>query len=67
MLKSPCINVCRMDPRSGLCTGCFRTIEEITVWARTDDHERRNILNRIAARRSTSSAADTAPQRQKAN
>ncbi|QRM18283.1 DUF1289 domain-containing protein [Dechloromonas sp. TW-R-39-2] len=67
MLKSPCINVCRMDARSGLCTGCFRTIEEITVWARTDDHERRNILNRIATRRSASSAADTAPQRQNTN
>ena len=51
MLKSPCINICRMDAASGLCTGCFRTIDEITVWSRTDDHHRRNILTHVATRR----------------
>lgn len=40
-----------MDAASGLCTGCFRTIDEITVWSRTDDHHRRNILTRVTARR----------------
>ena len=37
MLASPCINVCRMDEQSGLCAGCFRTIDEISVWSRIDD------------------------------
>ncbi|UCV08036.1 DUF1289 domain-containing protein [Dechloromonas denitrificans] len=51
MLPSPCINICRMDADNGLCLGCFRTIEEITVWSRTDDSHRANILAAIARRR----------------
>jgi hypothetical protein len=51
MLASPCINVCKMDPASKLCTGCYRTIEEITVWSRTDDGQRARILAAIARRR----------------
>nr|MBL8409849.1 DUF1289 domain-containing protein [Dechloromonas sp.] len=51
MLASPCINVCKMDPASKLCTGCYRTIDEITVWSRTDDAERARILAAVARRR----------------
>ena len=32
VLPSPCISVCRMDPASGLCQGCLRTIDEIVAW-----------------------------------
>lgn len=55
MLASPCINICRMDERSGLCLGCFRTIEEITVWSRTDDARRASILAAVAERRHSGS------------
>ena len=51
MLASPCINVCQMDSASGLCSGCFRTIAEITVWSRTDDAERARILAAVVKRR----------------
>jgi len=51
MLPSPCINICRMDADNGLCLGCFRTIDEITVWSRTDDSHRADILAAIARRR----------------
>lgn len=51
MLASPCINVCKMDPASKLCTGCYRTIEEITIWSRTDDVQRARILAAVARRR----------------
>lgn len=54
MIASPCINICRMDKQSGLCTGCLRTIEEITVWSRTDDETRQRILATIAKRRQDS-------------
>ena len=27
--QSPCVAVCALDPRAGLCTGCGRTIAEI--------------------------------------
>lgn len=40
-----------MDATSGLCTGCFRTIDEITVWSRTDDRTRTGILARVAERK----------------
>lgn len=40
-----------MDDRNGLCIGCFRTLEEITVWSRTDDATRANILAAVTMRR----------------
>lgn len=30
--KSPCTKICFLDPISGYCAGCYRTIEEITGW-----------------------------------
>jgi predicted Fe-S protein YdhL (DUF1289 family) len=51
MLKSPCINICQMDQQSGFCIGCLRTIEEITVWSRSDDSTRQKILTAIESRR----------------
>ena len=32
-VPSPCISICRMSDRSGLCQGCFRTREEIAGWS----------------------------------
>lgn len=29
---SPCIGVCAIDDLSGLCQGCYRTLEEIRTW-----------------------------------
>ena len=54
MIASPCINICRMDEARGLCIGCYRTIEEISIWSRTDDVRRAAILQLIAQRRQTS-------------
>ena len=51
MIASPCINVCKMDPASGLCRGCFRTLDEIARWTRIDDAERVTIINAAARRR----------------
>jgi len=58
MLASPCINICKMDPASKLCTGCYRTIEEITVWSRTDDVHRARILAAVARRRDEHTPTD---------
>ena len=51
MIASPCINVCRMDEQTGLCSGCFRTIEEIAAWSGIDDSRRLSILAAVAGRR----------------
>ncbi|THF65086.1 DUF1289 domain-containing protein [Pseudothauera rhizosphaerae] len=55
-IPSPCINVCRMDGASGLCSGCQRTLDEIARWSRTDDVERLRILAAVAARRAARAA-----------
>jgi predicted Fe-S protein YdhL (DUF1289 family) len=51
MVDSPCINVCAMDPDSGLCAGCFRTLAEIGAWSSLDDARRLAILADVARRR----------------
>ena len=57
-VKSPCIDVCEMDARSGLCKGCFRTIDEITAWSRLDDDGKRAVLDRIAEREASTDMFD---------
>jgi predicted Fe-S protein YdhL (DUF1289 family) len=47
---SPCISVCRMDPASGLCIGCFRTLEEIAAWGMMDDEGKRAVWRQLAER-----------------
>lgn len=31
-VMSPCIGICAIDDTTGLCQGCFRTLEEIQGW-----------------------------------
>jgi hypothetical protein len=42
-VASPCVSVCALD-RDDVCTGCYRTAEEITHWQRLDDDARRAVL-----------------------
>jgi len=39
-----------MDDVSGLCLGCYRTIDEIMVWGRQDDDSRRMVWRNIVQR-----------------
>ena len=50
-VASPCINVCRLDRRTGWCEGCGRSMDEISRWPHASDAERRAILARVKARR----------------
>ena len=50
-VPSPCIGLCILDPQSGFCKGCLRTIEEIGAWIGLDDDRRREVLIRVAERR----------------
>lgn len=50
-ITSPCINICRMDPESGLCIGCLRTIGEIAAWGGASDAEKLAVLANIQIRR----------------
>ncbi len=45
-IVSPCISICRTDPRTGYCYGCARTNEEKKRWAdneTTNDWKIKNI------------------------
>ena len=48
---SPCISVCQMDPVTGWCIGCQRTLDEIRDWIISTPEQRQKILDAIALRR----------------
>jgi predicted Fe-S protein YdhL (DUF1289 family) len=48
---SPCLGICLMDPKTRMCRGCLRTIDEIAGWYRACPAEQRAILERLAVRR----------------
>ena len=50
-VASPCINICKMNERSGLCEGCWRTLDEIIVWGKSDNANKRAILQQIELRK----------------
>lgn len=50
-VPSPCVSVCTMNARTGLCEGCQRTIDEIAHWGLYDDDEKRAVWEQLAERR----------------
>jgi predicted Fe-S protein YdhL (DUF1289 family) len=50
-IPTPCISVCRVNAKDGLCEGCFRTLGEISAWGRsTPDYKRelwKTIMHRV--------------------
>ncbi len=49
-VKSPCISVCAMDDLSGLCLGCYRTLEEIEGWWDLKPEEQKVIVEAAEVR-----------------
>ena len=47
---TPCIKVCMVDGASGLCLGCFRTLQEIAAWSRFSDEERAGLMTELPTR-----------------
>jgi predicted Fe-S protein YdhL (DUF1289 family) len=50
-IKTPCVQVCVVDGASGLCLGCFRTLNEIAGWARLTPEERERLMAELPSRR----------------
>ena len=48
---SPCISVCQLDPGTGLCLGCLRSLDEISSWSRISQDEQRHVLAAVVLRR----------------
>jgi predicted Fe-S protein YdhL (DUF1289 family) len=40
-----------MDPHSGLCEGCLRTIDEIVQWATASEEQKRSVWRAIVRRK----------------
>jgi predicted Fe-S protein YdhL (DUF1289 family) len=40
-----------MNPETGLCEGCLRTLDEIAAWSTLGPDEKRAVLDRLASRR----------------
>ncbi|MCC6920682.1 MAG: DUF1289 domain-containing protein [Alphaproteobacteria bacterium] len=49
-IESPCIRVCVIDPPSGLCLGCKRSLREIAAWGSMPDETRARIMADLPAR-----------------
>lgn len=49
-VASPCTNICVLDPVSGYCKGCLRTVDEITRWGGADDNWKRAVLQLLKNR-----------------
>jgi predicted Fe-S protein YdhL (DUF1289 family) len=51
-VKSPCIEVCELNP-DGYCRGCYRTKSEIRNWLGFSDERKQQILIEIRERRNS--------------
>lgn len=49
-VETPCVNICLLDPATGTCLGCGRTLAEIARWAEMTDAERRTVMAVLPAR-----------------
>ena len=49
-VPSPCISICKMNPQTGLCEGCFRTIDEIVQWSTATEEMKRRVWVEIKRR-----------------
>ncbi|NLS05048.1 DUF1289 domain-containing protein [Rhizobium sp. P32RR-XVIII] len=55
-MQTPCIHVCSLDPATGFCIGCGRTLGEIGNWMSYSDSERQQIMAVLPARLSAQPA-----------
>jgi predicted Fe-S protein YdhL (DUF1289 family) len=49
-IQSPCINICVVHPEARICTGCYRSIEEITKWSKLSNDARAEIMAELPGR-----------------
>ena len=52
MIKSPCLKICTMSPHNKtICSGCLRTLDEISSWRSLDDQGKLQVLAQVKIRR----------------
>ena len=50
VVESPCTKVCAIEPMSGLCLGCGRTLTEIEHWLVFTAPERAEVMAKLPGR-----------------
>ncbi|MEN9847783.1 MAG: hypothetical protein RL368_523 [Pseudomonadota bacterium] len=50
VIPSPCIGVCSINSDNNLCSGCYRTMDEISAWYSFTLEEKKAVLARIEQR-----------------
>ncbi|MBO9435493.1 DUF1289 domain-containing protein [Ruegeria sp. R13_0] len=50
-VESPCVRICVVHPTEQICTGCYRTLDEIARWSRMDSSERAEVMEALPARK----------------
>ncbi|MEY3106194.1 MAG: hypothetical protein RIT35_357 [Pseudomonadota bacterium] len=48
--SSPCISKCTLNNEK-ICTGCFRSLNEISLWSQVDNNMRHQFLSNIKNRK----------------
>ena len=49
-IETPCIKVCIVDPDSGRCLGCARSLDEIAGWTAYTADERLRVMAELPRR-----------------
>ncbi len=49
-IESPCNKICVIHPAERICTGCYRTMDEISSWSRLAPQARRDLMAELPDR-----------------
>lgn len=49
-VESPCVNICVIHPEARLCTGCYRSMGEISRWSGMGAEARAVVMAELPAR-----------------
>lgn len=60
-ISTPCIKVCAVEGRTGLCIGCGRTLKEIASWGQLSEEARQTVMAELPARLATLEGEACAP------
>lgn len=50
-VRTPCKNLCHVPDHQAYCTGCLRSLEEISSWISYSDEMRDQIIAELPARK----------------
>ncbi len=57
-VESPCIGLCFFDEEVTHCTGCFRTVDELTNWYALSNKEKRAVIEKARERKDGEALSD---------